>query len=99
MTLRRYAPLRSSMGTRWPLAERHAIEERDRGCVAPRLGFYGDCVGGLEVDHVRASHGIGMKSESTRANGVVLCAGHHREKTENGRLWRPRLIAYLEADR
>jgi hypothetical protein len=56
----------------------------------------GECFGQLELDHVRASHGIGMKSASTTENLVTLCSTHHREKTEHGRGWRPVLIAYLE---
>ncbi|HUT77013.1 MAG TPA: HNH endonuclease signature motif containing protein [Polyangia bacterium] len=86
--------MRRSAGTRWPLAESRAIEERDGWCVAPRLLFPGECAGSIERDHVRAG-GMGMKSESSRTNGVLLCSYHHREKTENGRVWRPRLVAYL----
>ena len=96
--LRRYAPLRPSKGTQWPAAEKIAIYERDQGCVGPRVGMPGDCFGGLEPDHVRASRGIGMKSESVRSNGVALCSSHHRMKTEEGKRWRPRLIDYLEGN-
>jgi hypothetical protein len=56
------------------------------------------CFGGLELDHVRASHGIGMKSETTVQNLVQLCASHHRIKTNDGRTWRPILVSYLEVN-
>ena len=98
MTLRRRTPLKPSRGTGWPTAESDAIYARDRGrCVGPEAGFQGDCYGPVERDHVRASHGIGMKSESTRYNGVLLCSGaHHPWKTVHGREARPLLLAYLE---
>ena len=95
MTLRRYAPPKPSRGTTWPQAESDAIWQRDGSCVGPRAGFLGDCYGALERDHVRASHGIGMKSESTRYNGVLLCSVHHAWKTVHGREARPLLLAYL----
>lgn len=40
-------------------------------------------------------YGIGMKSESTRYNGVLLCSVHHAWKTVHGREARPLLLAYL----
>jgi hypothetical protein len=40
---------------------------------------------------------MGMKSESTRYNGVLLCNGaHHPWATVHGREARPLLIAYLQ---
>jgi 5-methylcytosine-specific restriction endonuclease McrA len=60
--------------------------------VQPNLG----CDGPLDVDHVRASGGLGMKSPTHRTNMVVLCRHHHRLKTDWGKTWRPLLIAYLE---
>lgn len=96
--LRRYAPLAPSSGTRIPPAIRAEVLQRDkRRCVGPLLDFPGPCLGTLELDHVRASHGIGIKSPSTPDNLVALCAGHHRWKTENGRTARARLLAYLAA--
>ena len=100
MTLRRRVPLKPSMGTTWPVAESNAIYSRDKGrCVGPEAGFLGECYthpGAVERDHVRASHGMGMKSESTRYNGVLLCSGaHHPWKTAHGREARPLLLAYL----
>jgi len=92
----RRSPIAKSRGTTWPREESDAIWERDRGhCVGPRAGFQGDCYGSLERDHVRASHGMGMKSESTRENGVLLCSVHHAWKTVHGREARPLLIEYL----
>ena len=94
MTLRRYAPLAPSRGTTWPLAVSRAIAERDGGCVGPRIGMPGDCFGPPQKDHIRASGAMGRKSESTVENGALLCAPHHRLKTENGRTWRPKLVAW-----
>lgn len=93
--MRRYAPLAASRGTVIPYAVRKAVNARDNGCVGPRVGMPGDCLGSLELDHVRASHGIGMKSQSTVTNLAVLCGSHHRLRTEYGRIWRPKLLAYL----
>ena len=94
--LRRYAPIRASRGTTWPPEVKAAILARDQGCVGYRVGFPDStCDFYLEVDHVRASHGIGLKSESTRQNGVTLCGRHHRWKTDNGKRARPLLLAYL----
>lgn len=92
--LRRYGGIRPSRGTVWPLKVRRAIEERDQGCVGPRVGFPGDCLGGNELDHVRAG-GTGMKSRSKVDNGVQLCGGHHRYKTEHGRIARPPLLDWI----
>jgi 5-methylcytosine-specific restriction endonuclease McrA len=85
-------------------AEKRHVRERDRGCVAQRaahtmihLTFHDwRCDGPLDVDHVRASGGLGMKSPTHRTNMVVLCRHHHRLKTDWGKTWRPLLIAYLE---
>lgn len=93
--MRRYSALRqASPGERVPSAVRRAVLDRDRTCVG-RGRLPGDCFGGLELDHVRASHGIGMKSSSTADNLVALCSSHHRWKTEHGREARPVLLEYL----
>ena len=85
-------------------AEKNYVRARDKGCVAARA-VYGDsrqttasevCDGPLDVDHVRASGGLSMKSPTHRTNMVVLCRHHHRLKTDWGKTWRPLLIAYLE---
>ena len=94
--MRRYAPLKESRGTVIPAALRLAVLLRDGGCVGPRVGMGYPCVGALELDHVRASHAMGRKSETTAANLVSLCGAHHRTKTLEGRTWRPKLVAYLE---
>ncbi len=83
-------------GTRIPPVVRAKVLARDLGCVAVRAGFTDHrCFGGWELDHVRASGGLGMKSPSEPSNLVTLCALAHREKTENGRIWRPKLLDYL----
>ena len=99
MTLRRYSPLKPSAGTRIPDEVRRQVILRDGGCVGPRVGMPTDCVGGIELDHVRASEGLGMKSPSTADNLVSLCGTCHRLKTLEGRRWRPRLIGYLAGAR
>lgn len=94
--LRRYSPMKQSAGTKIPAGIREWVRARDGGmCIGPRIGMPGDCFGSIELDHVRASHGMGMKSESTPGNLVVLCGEHHRLRTENGREWRLVLLMYL----
>lgn len=94
--IRRYEPIKPSSGTRIPDATRRNVILRDNGCVGPRAGLQGPCSGGIELDHVRASGGMGMKSRSTEDNLVSLCGSHHRYKTSFGREARPLLVAYLE---
>jgi hypothetical protein len=72
------------------------VRERDRGCVFTRLGIAHDCFGRPEIDHVRASGGLGLRSPSTPDNLVLLCPSAHFEKTLHGRLWRPVLLAWIE---
>ena len=97
MSLRRYLPLKSTPGTRVPDDVRRWVTQRDMGrCVGPLVGMAPPCQGSLEQDHVRASHGMGMKSESISQNLVTLCAFHHRVKTENGARWRPALMDYID---
>lgn len=94
--MRRYAPMKASRGTIIPPDMRLRVLARDQGCVG--FGrFPVECRGGLELDHVRASHGIGLKSETTDGNLVALCGECHRWKTENGRIARPILLGYLAA--
>lgn len=93
--MRRYAPIKPSKGTGIASGVRFEVLTRDKGCVGPAVGMITPCQGAIELDHVRASHGMGMKSESTAANLVSLCGLHHRMKTADGRKWRPALLAYL----
>ena len=102
MTLRRYSPLKPSRGTVIPTSLRQQVRFLDlvggyqwAGCAGPRIGMPGDCFGGIELDHVRAGS-FGKKSATERGNLVSLCSTHHREKTLNGRKWRPLLLAYIE---
>lgn len=103
MTLRRYAPISPSRGTVIPADVRIAVRVRDRYCVCDRAGFPAEvqerCRQNYtepEIDHVRASGGIGMKSDTKLDNLVLLGAWCHRWKTSNGRIARPLLLAYLE---
>lgn len=92
--MRRYAPLAPSAGTRIPPTLRLRVLTRDGGCVG--FGrFPVACAGALELDHVRASGGMGMKSRTTEDNLVSLCGACHKHKTENGRTARPILLEYL----
>lgn len=92
--MRRYAPVKPSTGTRIPPEMRLRVLTRDSGCVG--FGrFPVECAGGLELDHVRASHGTGMKSTTCDCNLVALCGSCHRYKTEHGRDARPILLDYL----
>lgn len=88
---------------------RNYVLARDAGCVMPRLDFAPRpadnippdeilplpfCDGRIEIDHVD-NGGIGKRGPSTPANLVSLCGPHHRFKTENSRLMRSLLRAYL----
>lgn len=95
--LRRYAPMNPSRGTTIPASLRLTVHLRDNGCVGQRLGWPGPHTSALELDHVRASGGLGMKSPTTADNLVALCGECHRYKTAHGREARPQLVAYLEA--
>jgi 5-methylcytosine-specific restriction endonuclease McrA len=98
--LRRYPTRRRHGGTRSPdpvpPSVRALVRARDRSCVFTRLGIPHDCFGQLELDHVRASGGLGLKSRSTSDNLVLLCPSAHRLKTLEGRRWRPVLLAWIE---
>jgi 5-methylcytosine-specific restriction endonuclease McrA len=79
-----------------PPAVRAYVRARDDGCVL-RTKIPHTCWGALEIDHVRASEGLGLKSRSTADNLVTLCSAAHQYKTEHGKEVRPILLAYLEA--
>jgi hypothetical protein len=75
---------------------REAVLERDGwACVGRRLWMPGKCNGRLELDHI-ANLGLSLRGPSTMANLVTLCSWHHRIKTDNGRTWRPLLLAYVD---
>jgi 5-methylcytosine-specific restriction endonuclease McrA len=96
VTIRRYAPMRPSRGTVIPSALRQEVLAADQHqCVGPRVGMAGECFGAIELDHIRASHGMGMKSETERGNLVSLCSTHHRDKTDRARKWRSPLLSYI----
>lgn len=88
--------MKASSGTHWPTDVLEELRHRDPVCVGLIVKMPGDCYGGLEPDHIRASGAIGMKSRSTLDNGAMLCAIHHRLKTNEGRFWRPKLIQYVD---
>jgi hypothetical protein len=86
--------MKQSRGTVIPHAMKLRVYTRDRGCIG--FGRLPEpCVGGLEADHVRASHGVSLKSVTCDCNLVSLCASHHRYKTEHGKQVRPILLDYL----
>lgn len=96
--MRRYAPIAPSKGTVIPKDVRLTVLQRDAKATGGCVGFGRfpvECAGPLELDHVRASHGMGMKSETEPWNLVALCGACHRWKTANGRTARPILLAYL----
>lgn len=97
--IRRYAPMEPSRGTVIPPEVRAQVIRRDVRCVCDRAWFptavVQACSGPPEIDHVRASHGMGMKSETTPSNLVLLSGSCHRWKTANGREARPLLLRYL----
>ena len=95
MTLRRYAPLKPSRGTVWPPEVKAHVRSHYAGCLGPLAGMKGECLGQIELDHVRASGGTGMKSKSVAVNAAQLCSWHHRLRTEHGKEWRPRLITVI----
>jgi 5-methylcytosine-specific restriction endonuclease McrA len=98
---------RSPMWRRWsrparpwqdpiPPEVRAYVRERDEGCVFARLAIPHECFGQLELDHVRSSGGLGLRSPSTPDNLVVLCPAAHFAKTLDGRPWRPVLVEWIE---
>ena len=95
MALRRRTPLRASRGTVWPTDVREHIATHQHGCIGPLAGMPGECMGRAELDHVRPSGGIGMKSDSIAVNGARLCTWHHRLRTDAGKTWRPRVLSVV----
>lgn len=93
--IRRYAPIKQSAGTRWDPEVRAHVSRHQPPCIGPLAGMPGVCMGGSDLDHVRASHGMAMKSESIASNGARMCGAHHLLKTNAGRTWRPILIGLV----
>ena len=99
--MRRYAPIKASRGTTWPLAVQVQIRHRDGVCVGPRIGMPGECFGSLEIDHVRASGRNGHEVPEHRgqrdaallhapqpqdgARPGVASAAHRMDRIERGR--------------
>jgi hypothetical protein len=82
--------------SRIPQAVRLAVYARDQGCIGPRIGMPNPCKGWVELDHIRASGALGMKSESTIGNLATLCSlEHHPQKTNDPRTWRPKELEYI----
>lgn len=75
-----------------------SVRARDGGCVGPRAGLPGGCSGPMELDHV-VNGGMAYRGPSTAENLATLCSSHHRWKTENARVGRDLLVAYLDARR
>lgn len=96
--IRRYAPIKPSRGTVIETDMRMRVLIRDATATGGCVGFGRfpvACSGPLELDHVRASHGMGMKSVTCDCNLASLCGNCHRYKTAYGREARPILLDYL----
>ena len=72
------------------------LERRDGRCAMAKIRGDHVCDGPSEIDHVRASGGLGLRSPSTKANTVRLCRWAHLTKTYHGRVIRPLLLDYIE---
>lgn len=81
---------------------RLSVLKRDSGCISAKIGMPGLCGTqfgpspnpNLELDHVNGS-GMGKRGPSIAENLVTLCGLHHRMKTEQARIWRPKINEYL----
>ena len=75
---------------------RLAILERDRGCVAVKLGAdYAGCHGRLTLDHVKSQPMMGKRAPSDPAHLLALCEAHHLDGWATSH--RPALREYLRA--
>lgn len=75
-------------------ALRLAVFERDRGCVAPRLGAIDSCAGRLTLDHVKDQPRMGKRAPSDLEHLVSLCYRHHLDGWATSH--RPELRKYLQ---
>lgn len=91
----RRTALKPSRGTVWPTAVRAHVASHQPPCIGNLAGMFGECLGSSELDHVRASHGTGMKSDSIATNAARLCTYHHWLKGQAGKTWRPRLLTVI----
>lgn len=100
-------PWRRAEDDKVPPAVAAYVAARDRVCVMSTLDLSHQChdqFGNViapdsyhyELDHVD-NGGTGNRGPSTKDNLVRLCPYGHRIKTENARLWRPALRAYVAA--
>ena len=76
---------------------RIAVLERDRGCLAVRIGGQdpATCAGPLQLDHVKDAPRMGRRAPSDARHLATVCRGHHIDTgwaTAN----RPLLREYLE---
>ena len=101
-------PWRRSDEDKVTAADYYYVASRDLavgGCVMAHLdsqhtcrNAFGDEIppdGEFQIDHVD-NGGVGRRGPSERWNLVRLWPWDHRVKTDNARLWRPRLRKYLE---
>lgn len=84
--------MKLSRGTVWPPEVRAHVYTHQHACIGPLAAMPGRCDTGDELDHIRASGAVGMKSKSIATNGARLCHWHHAMKTDAGKTWRPRLL-------
>lgn len=60
-------------------ALRLAVLERDRGCLAVRIGGQdpATCAGPLTLDHVKDAPRMGLRAPSDERHLATVCRGHH----------------------
>lgn len=93
--LHRRTPLRPSRGTVWPPKVIAHVHEHQEGCIGPLAGMPEPCAGGIQHDHLRASHATGKKSLSIAVNCARLCGlVHHPMKTTDA-AWRGPLLSAI----
>lgn len=72
------------------------LERRDGRCAMAKIRADHICDGPSEIDHIRSSGGLGLRSPSIKANCVRLCRWAHLQKTYYGKTIRPLLLYYIE---
>ena len=93
----RRTSLRPSRGTVWPPDVREHVKSHQPPCIGELTDppMPGICWPPSELDHFRASGGIGVESLSIATNAARLCHAHHEVKTHDARTWRPRLLTVI----